>query len=378
MTSPTEEIQLSSYLDGHADLQQKIRAIRSELQQSFPFIHRIAIALYNPECQLLKTHVYDEDIPSNLHNYEAILPECSSLNKLALTATQRVSNDISAFPQNAKTHTHLVREAGYLSSVTIPLLMEGELLGFLFVNSREVNVFTEETVQHLRMLSMVLTLLLHRDLARLNVLKSTIESMKVINLHKDPETGEHLQRMASYSLLIAKEIAHSFNLSDDFISYIYLYAPLHDLGKLTIADDILLKEGPLTEAEFSIMKRHTDNGYELAKKLIKIYKLCDLPFTDSLLAIIRSHHEKMDGSGYPDGLVGDEIPIEVRIIAVADIFDALTSDRPYKKAWSLEDAFSEMHKLSASKLDSDCVNALISNKQKVQAIMASFKDKAQQ
>ncbi len=375
MTSPTEEIQLSSYLDSHADLQQKIRTIRGDLNRSFPFIHRIAIALYNPECKLLKTHVYDEDIATDLHNYEAILPECPSLNKLALTATQRVLNDISTLTQSSKTHSNLVHKAGYLSSVAIPLLMEGELLGFFFVNSREVNVFTEETVQHLRMLSMVLTLLLHRDLARLNVLKSTVESMKVINLHKDPETGEHLQRMASYSLLIAREVAHKFNLSDDFISYIYLYAPLHDLGKLTIGDDILLKQGPLTEAEFSIMKGHTNNGFDLARKLIKIYKLCDLPFTESLLAIIRSHHEKMDGSGYPDGLVGDEVPVEVRIIAVADIFDALTSARPYKKAWSLEDAFSEMRNLSASKLDSDCVNALINNKQQVLAIMESFKDK---
>ncbi len=104
------------------------------------------------------------------------------------------------------------------------------------------------------------------------------------------------------------------------------------------------------------------------------YKLSDLPFISSLITIVRSHHEKIDGTGYPDNLTAHQIAIEARIVAVADIFDALTSDRPYKKAWSTDEAFAELKRLSGTKLDSDCVNALLNNKTKVNAVRASFKD----
>ncbi|WP_019615141.1 HD-GYP domain-containing protein [Psychromonas ossibalaenae] len=369
-----QEIDVSSYLEHHSDLQGKIHEIRKDLSKSFPFINRVAIALYDVERDVIKTHAFDEDRPSDLHNYEAILSECSSLQHLASCAQERVVNDISIFDHSSHTHTALVRQAGYLSSLTIPLLLEGQLLGFLFVNSRTKNVFTEEVVQRLRLLSMVITLLLHRDTARINVLKSTIESMKIISSHRDPETGEHLQRMASYSLLIAREIADIYELSDLFISYIYLYAPMHDLGKLAVPDHILLKNGSLTDKEFSVMQGHTASGDDLIKKLIEVYKLSDLPFISSLITIVRSHHEKIDGTGYPDHLTAHQIEIEARIVAVADIFDALTSERPYKKAWTIDDAFAELKRLSGIKLDSDCVNALLNNRSKVLKIMDSFKD----
>jgi len=154
-------------------------------------------------------------------------------------------------------------------------------------------------------------------------------------------------------------------LTDLVISYIYLYAPLHDLGKLMIADDILLKAGPLSDDEFQIMQGHTNQGDELAAKLINVYQLSEMPFISMLRAIIRWHHEKMDGSGYPDGLQRAKIPVAARVVAVADIFDALTSVRPYKEAWTNEDAFAELKKLAGSKLDGNCVNALMTEKQQI-------------
>ena len=164
-----QEIEIASYLANHSDLKQKIRQTRADLNRSYPFIHRLAIALYHSERDVIQTHVYDEDIDTNIHNYEAILSECRSLNELVLTETERIVNDISIFDEGKHQHTASIRQAGYLSSVTIPLLIEGQLLGFLFVNSREKNVFNEEVVQRLRLISMIFTLLVHQNSEKLNV-----------------------------------------------------------------------------------------------------------------------------------------------------------------------------------------------------------------
>lgn len=253
---------------------------------------------------MIQTYVHDEDIDTNIHNYEAILCNCKSLSELAATQTERIVNDISIFAASEHKHSVLIREAGYQPSVTNPLLIEGQLLGFFFVNSREKNVFNEEVVQRFRLISMIFTLLIQQNSEKINVLKSTVESMKMVSFERDPETAEHQQRMASYSLLIARELASMHNITDLIISYIYLYAPLHDLGKLTIADDILLKAGSLTKDEFLIMQEHTNKGDELAAKLINVYQLSEISYISMLRATIRWHHEKLDGSGYPDGLIG--------------------------------------------------------------------------
>ncbi len=375
-TKKIQEIQIASYLTRHADLKTQLQQIRADLQRSYPCIHRLSLALYDAERDVLKTYVYDEDIDSNIHNYEAVLSECRSLNQLVAKETERIVNDISVFDQGKHQHTAFIRQAGYLSSVTIPLLIEGQLLGFLFVNSREKNVFNEQLVQRLRLISMIFTLLIHQNSEKLQVLKSTVESMKIVSFGRDPETAEHQQRMASYSLLIARQVAALHQLSDPVINYIYLYAPLHDIGKIMIADDILLKAGPLNKEEFLTMQGHTIKGDELVEKLIRVYKLTDSPYISILRGIIRWHHEKMDGSGYPDGLIAEQIPIAARIVSVADIFDALTSVRPYKLAWTNEDAFKQLKKLAGSKLDSDCVHALLSNQQQIIEIQEKFKDKS--
>ena len=158
--------------------------------------------------------------------------------------------------------------------------------------------------------------------------KETLFRLARAGEFRDEETGNHLMRMARYSRLIADAIGSS----QDEAETIELAAPLHDIGKIGIPDGILLKGGRHDEAESKIMRSHPVLGYEILKGSASKYVRMG-----ALIAL--GHHEKYDGSGYPSGLVGDHIPLCARVVAVADVFDALTSVRPYKKAWSLEDAF---------------------------------------
>ena len=181
--------------------------------------------------------------------------------------------------------------------------------------------------------------------------------------HRDPETGQHLLRMANYSRLIARELG----LSEAEQELILEAAPMHDIGKVATPDAILLKQGKLTDNEFSIMKQHAATGYSI------------LSGSDSLLirtaaTMALSHHEKFDGSGYPKNLKGEEIPLFGRIVAVADVFDALTSSRPYKKAWKLEDAVQFLKDQSARHFDPKCVSAFLNVWENVLTIHAQYQD----
>ena len=172
--------------------------------------------------------------------------------------------------------------------------------------------------------------------------------------YRDEDTGEHIIRMAKYSRLIAEALS----LTQERCDLIEVAAPMHDIGKIGIPDYILLKQGRLTAEEFAIMKSHPRIGFQILQHSPSKYL--------SLGAeIALAHHEKYDGSGYPDGLNGKAIPLEARIVAVADVYDALTSSRPYKKAWSSEEGLTYLDKNKGVHFDPDCVDAFISQFSKV-------------
>jgi putative two-component system response regulator len=181
--------------------------------------------------------------------------------------------------------------------------------------------------------------------------------------YKDPETNAHTQRVAYYCKLLARAYGLDENLQD----IIFYASPFHDLGKIGIPDKILLKPGKLDDDEFSIMKNHAKIGYEILKGSKSKYLKAGG-------VIAYNHHEKYDGTGYPNGLKGENIPIFGRITAIADVFDALTSSRPYKKAWSLEEAFDFLIREKEVHFDPKLVDLFLENKNKVIDIHNKFKE----
>jgi putative two-component system response regulator len=180
---------------------------------------------------------------------------------------------------------------------------------------------------------------------------------------RDSDTGAHLQRMARYSRLIAERL----DLPVDACEMIFKAAPMHDIGKMGIPDSILLKQGRLDPAEFEVMKRHPVIGRDiLAGSQSQIIALG--------AEIALAHHEMFDGGGYPQGLAGAAIPQAGRIVAVADVFDALTSSRPYKKAWSDDAAAAFLRDRAGSHFDPVCVEAFLSAWEEVAAVKAAFAD----
>lgn len=172
--------------------------------------------------------------------------------------------------------------------------------------------------------------------------------------YRDLGTGAHLLRMSRY----AGVIADALGMSDDDIRALTSAAPLHDVGKIGIPDAILLKRDALTEEEFAVMRTHPLIGHDILSG-------SQSHFVQMGALIALHHHERWDGSGYPHGTKGQQIPLPARIVAVADVFDALTSERSYKKAWSMDDAFDYMKAHRGTLFDPACIDALLANRARI-------------
>lgn len=180
---------------------------------------------------------------------------------------------------------------------------------------------------------------------------------------RDPETGAHIQRMAHYSELIAAGLGLDRRQQELILEA----APMHDVGKLGTPDLILLKPGKLTPEEFAVMKQHATIGWEILRDSAA-------PTLKVAAEIAYTHHEKFDGSGYPRGLQGEDIPLFGRIAAIADVFDALTSDRPYKPAWEFDRAWELVRENRGSHFDPRCADAFLASRDEVLAIKNRFRD----
>jgi HD-GYP domain-containing protein (c-di-GMP phosphodiesterase class II) len=199
---------------------------------------------------------------------------------------------------------------------------------------------------------------------------------------RDEETGNHIQRTRNYVRVLAEQLAGRGKLEhggrENFVATLHKVAPLHDIGKVGIPDSILLKPGKLDAEQWEIMKTHASIGENVLGAAAAGPGLEASEFRLNLLAtaseIAGGHHENWDGSGYPRGLAGRQIPQSARLMALADVYDALTTERPYKKPWSHADAMAEIVALRGRKFDPDIVDAFLELQEEFQSIAARYRD----
>lgn len=359
-------------LNDSSSLTDKLNFIHQTLRQRLDFIERIAVAVYDAKSDLLKTFIHSSGDARPLAHYQATLTSSTSLREIIEAGRPRVVNDLSIFKQSEQVHSKQILAENYGASYTMPMYRKGEFFGFIFFNASRSGVLNEENLHYLDLFGHLLSLAVIDELHQYNTLQAAIDTARDITHHRDNETGSHLDRMSRYARLIARQLADQYHFSDEYVEQVFRFAPLHDIGKIAIPDNILLKKAQLDEREFAIMKSHTLKGVAIIDEMLEHFGLQGLGHSEVLRNIAEYHHETMNGMGYPRGLSGDEIPIEARIIAVADIFDALTSRRPYKEAWSNDDAFKLLQEMSGKQLDPDCVGAFLQNITQVEEIQQLF------
>lgn len=358
----------------HRGLAERLICLHDEIKgdNALAGLSRIAIALYDESSDILKTFIHSSDGESPLDHSTAKLAEMPGLKRLAGTGGRRTLNDLEKVAASGQDHATRLLAAGYRSSYTVPIQSKGMFYGFLFLNSFEAGFFSPPVVHRLRPYAELIAQIIMRELDTVRMMQAAVKVIRQVSTVRDEETGAHLARMARYTRLIALKLAPQCCLTDEYVEYLFQFAPLHDLGKISVPDHILLKPARLTPEEFNVMKGHVARGVEIIDLMVGDMGLQSLPHFHMLRNVIAYHHEAMDGSGYPYGLRGSDIPLEARIAAVADVFDALTSARPYKEAWTNEAAFDLLRSQAGEKFDPQCVAALIDSAVQIGDIQTRF------
>ncbi|MHC1682824.1 MAG: HD domain-containing phosphohydrolase [Clostridiaceae bacterium] len=302
----------------------------------------------------------------------------TSLNKIVDYNKPRIINDyVEYLEENPDSSTaKLLVSEGVRSSISYPLMANNIIIGIFFFSSKKPNSYTEDYLERVRLIANNISIAIEKFLIVDDLILSSITGFAKLVEAKDSDTGLHIERMQNYSRIIAKGLSN-LEKYKDVISYkyvddIYKFSPLHDIGKVGIADGILLKPGKLTHQEFEVMKTHTVIGGDVLKKAYSKSSKSDRHYFDMGIEIALGHHERYDGKGYPYGLSGDDIPLSARIVMAADVLDALTSKRAYKEAIDIETSINMMVDERGKMFDPDIISILLKYKRDILDIYYKF------
>lgn len=307
----------------------------------------------------------------------------SSLKDLVRSRDVRVIPDLGQYIRDKRAGgeepskaTMMVYREGIRSSLTIPLYINERCVGFLFISSRKKSAYGKNSCRHAKRVFSLVKNKLYLEYIVQDIIAQMSQSFTMLMSKKDNETSDHIRRMTLYSAIIARCYADLHGgVSQQFVREISWYAPLHDIGKIGIPDSILLKPGFLSPPEMETMKGHVPIGVRVLQDIDRRLSFYfPRRVMDTAVNIVRGHHEKFDGSGYPDGLKGEGIPLAGRIVAVADVFDALTSKRPYKEAFSVEKALHIMNHEMAGSFDPHVLDCLMRSQKEILRVYEKYRE----
>jgi HD-GYP domain-containing protein (c-di-GMP phosphodiesterase class II) len=270
---------------------------------------------------------------------DAVIPE-----RVILSGRAEIVNDLSADVELAGI---LPKKTG--SVLCTPLRIQNRVTGAIYLINENPIAYTSENLKLLMVFSSQIAAFIENGRLLQNLQEtfiSTVYTLAETIEMRDSYTGDHTRRVMNYSLAIGRNLG----ISGDELETLKLSSILHDIGKIGISDSVLLKPGKLKDDEFEIIKSHTILGEKILKNIKQL---------NHIIPGVKYHHERYDGKGYPEGLGGEDINLMARIIAVADSFDAMTTDRPYRKGLSCDAAFSELKKCSSTQFDPAIVDAFI-------------------
>ncbi|MCX7843377.1 MAG: HD domain-containing protein [Clostridia bacterium] len=324
---------------------------------------RIGIALLDTNGNIYSQAVCS-DYPLVLkEGYSLNLSETSLNNLVSSKECRIVNNYIEYLKSNPSSKpTELLVQEGISSSLACPLISNNFAFGAILFSSKQPDVYSDTHEIIAKTIANNMAISIEKNLLVDNLILASITGFARLIEAKGSDTGMHLERMQNYSKTIAQSLASNEKYKDiinnQYIDDIFKFSPLHDIGKVGIADGILLKPAKLTIEEFEVMKKHTVIGAEVLRKASNHLLRNGRNFFDIAIQIAEGHHEKYNGKGYPYGLSGSNIPLAARIVAVADVFDALTSKRVYKSAFDIEASLQMIDKESGESFDPDIVAAL--------------------
>lgn len=359
-TSLPPFVLLSSARD---ELERQICSLRLLVQARYPFVARMAIAAIDPGSGLVSGFVASDDTggADGPATAAVLLSQVPSLWQVADTGTPRVLNDLAtAIGAPPSRRAQWLLRHRFRSSYTVPIALDGTVMAFLFFDASDASVFTDEVTRFLDSLAEVVAELFLVRVREVRGLMGAVRLATRLAQARDIETGNHLRRMAAYASLIADGLASRWGLDSEFTGLVKLFAPLHDIGKVGIPDRILRKPGALDPQERAQMQMHVEIGGCLVDCMVADLHMAGSRAAEVLRNVVVSHHERGDGSGYPTGSLLRDIALESRIVAVADVYDAISSARPYKGAWTESKCSATLLKEAQSgRLDPDCVEVLI-------------------
>lgn len=346
----------------------------------------IGIALLNKNKTMLRASYGVSDglvqgLPENLMGLSFELDD-TSLGKLIQSGNPRIINDLEEYTREKpiKIYNQIILNAGIKASITLPLKVSGKPVGIIFFSSIKKNVYNEGHLNFLDTLANSIAISFYQNTYIDNIIYSSVLALAKLAEARDSDTGEHLDRIKTYSRVIAeilhKNEAYTDEATLEFISNIERYSPLHDIGKVGVPDSILLKPGKLTKEEYDEMKKHALYGAEVLRIAEQNMEGQGNSLFGLGIEIAEGHHEKWDGSGYPYGKKGPEIPLSARIVAIADVFDALTSRRPYKEPYSFEQSIEMINEGKGKHFDPNIIELVMSNKHRLKKVYRYFKEQA--